>query len=1401
MSLLAVQATPVSAAASSTLNFQGRLLTNSGGLVTDGSYNIEFKLYSAATIDGGETLVQSSCQTNPGPIADEDCLWVETRSGANTVTVNNGYFSAYLGSVTSFPSTINWDQELWVGMNVGGTGAPAWDGEMSPRFKLTAVPYAFRAGAVTNSAGNAFTGDNLVQTTPGTIQALNAAVAAIRLNQAGTGSLLQLQGNGSDMFTVDKAGNTVAFGTLDVKGASVNVGTTTQVGSLILSDGSSNTVTLTANGVTSSYGLTLPAGAGSVGQCLKTDAVTPTLLVFDSCAVGSGITALNGLGATTQTFATGTTGTDFNISSVGSIHTFNIPDASAANRGLVTIGAQTLAGAKTFSSLLTGGGGASFGANLTVTTGGITVTGNSTLATTAGNTLGLGNATGVLTVTGDVSSTFNINGVVVDAAEFNRLDGKNAALLDVNDAVSVAITGTGALASGSIVSGFGTISTANTITGTTINGTTGINTGAVAGTQRIDSSGNLVNIGTITSGLVNGQTISSSANFDGSLTVATTTTLNGALVVSGAGSLAVKKGTDYSTAGASNSASFTGSVIRLTGISTQTINGITGTSDGRIITLVNAAAQAAVISNQSGSAPTITERIITGTGADISLIPDASIDLSYDITTQRWRVIGGLGGTLVTNVGSIAGSNVNGAVISGNTLNLTIANGTNGGVLTATDQTIGGLKTFSSGLTITSGQNLTFNADVITDLTGTGLTLSGTSLVVNYGSGAGTAVQGNTALTCASGSGNLSGGGNTITLGSGGSCSAISITNAPTFTTSVTSPSFIGTGAVSLSSGGVGDLTLTSGSGVTVFGNTTMRRAGGLTFELNNIANTTYTITNTDVTAVANLLVEGSITGASLSGVGTSLTALNATNITSGTIGDAYLSANVIVKSGLQTLTGLKTFDAGLTITTGQNFTVNGDVFTDLTGSGLVLSGATLTVDATSATGFIRNGGNTLGGLMTIGTSDSNGVSFITAGSNKLSILSGGNVGINNSNPGNRLNINTPTTAVAATEAVISSTSATNKGLVIQGATSQSALLLALQSSTGTQLSGFNSSGGLVLGLTTLSSTATLARSIDLPDAAGTICLSNTDACGFVRLASGTIQTDATANNTIDINKTNATGNLILLKKSGGAVFTVANTGALQIQDTSSTALDIRNVGGTSYFSVDTSSGTVRIGPSVADANGVLFVLDTKNTTGNPTGINGGSYYNSADKKSKCFENDMWTQCSGWQYLGKSTWVSGNTMPPLSIPPRKHLQIRFLIGGYDSNGIGRIRFGTGGVIDTGTNYATSLVQGATLNITSTSTAGMPVAVTGVRTGRYIWMDVYNDASYVKRTNGLGTTTSNSAATIPVQSQIAGLWANTTGTIDIIDSISCTTITGGCTASNYNNDYGITEFQVWGRDDD
>ena len=50
----------------------------------------------------------------------------------------------------------------------------------------------------------------------------------------------------------------------------------------------------------------------------------------------TGLTALNGLTAQVQYFATGTSGTDFNISSSTATHTFNLPTASATNRGLLS---------------------------------------------------------------------------------------------------------------------------------------------------------------------------------------------------------------------------------------------------------------------------------------------------------------------------------------------------------------------------------------------------------------------------------------------------------------------------------------------------------------------------------------------------------------------------------------------------------------------------------------------------------------------------------------------------------------------------------------------------------------------------------------------------------------------------------------------------------------------------------------------------------------------------------------------------------------------------------------------------------------------------------------------------------------------------------------------------------
>lgn len=89
----------------------------------------------------------------------------------------------------------------------------------------------------------------------------------------------------------------------------------------------------------------LPVGSNNF--ILTADSTAPGGVKWSNVS-GLAITNINGLTNTLQYFATGTSGTGFNISSSGSTHTFNIPIAGTGATGLVTGIAQTFGGAKTF---------------------------------------------------------------------------------------------------------------------------------------------------------------------------------------------------------------------------------------------------------------------------------------------------------------------------------------------------------------------------------------------------------------------------------------------------------------------------------------------------------------------------------------------------------------------------------------------------------------------------------------------------------------------------------------------------------------------------------------------------------------------------------------------------------------------------------------------------------------------------------------------------------------------------------------------------------------------------------------------------------------------------------------------------------------------------------------------
>jgi len=143
LTFVQLHSTPVaSATAASTVNFQARLQSAAGAIVPDGTYNVEFKLYSG-----------SSCNPTTGSSCTVE--WTEDylNSASQGLQTRNGYLSANLGSITAFSGSIQWDQQLWLSMNIGGTtsGTVTWDGAMKPYMNLTAVPAAFSANQLANT--------------------------------------------------------------------------------------------------------------------------------------------------------------------------------------------------------------------------------------------------------------------------------------------------------------------------------------------------------------------------------------------------------------------------------------------------------------------------------------------------------------------------------------------------------------------------------------------------------------------------------------------------------------------------------------------------------------------------------------------------------------------------------------------------------------------------------------------------------------------------------------------------------------------------------------------------------------------------------------------------------------------------------------------------------------------------------------------------------------------------------------------------------------------------------------------------------------------------------------------------------------------------------------------------
>ena len=171
---------------------------------------------------------------------------------------------------------------------------------------------------------------------------------------SGTSSTLLSNTSGANAVTINAAGilsisesTSSNGGSITLTATEVDGSTTNELQTLAnTSDATSHTVTLSNSGgsfkLVEGSNITLTtSGTGSDG----------IITISSTGGGGGGITDLNGLTGATQTFATGTSGSDFNINSTGTTHTFNLPTASASVRGALSSADWT-----TFNSKVGGSG-------------------------------------------------------------------------------------------------------------------------------------------------------------------------------------------------------------------------------------------------------------------------------------------------------------------------------------------------------------------------------------------------------------------------------------------------------------------------------------------------------------------------------------------------------------------------------------------------------------------------------------------------------------------------------------------------------------------------------------------------------------------------------------------------------------------------------------------------------------------------------------------------------------------------------------------------------------------------------------------------------------------------------------------------------------------------------------
>ena len=470
-----------------------------------------------------------------------------------------------------------------------------------------------------------------------------------------------------------------------------------------------------------------------------------------------------------------------------------------------------------------------------------------------------------------------------------------------------------------VVSGGG-VSALATPTGSNANG------GAISGTTLTLSLADATNPGLVSTGT---QSFAGAKTFTSAITAPTTTnTINNLIINSGA----LSGITDYSQASGNFAMMGTGTFGTGTGV--ISLNGNTTLAAGKTLAL-------------TGSTSGTLGFTVPATVTSYSLTwPSAVATTAGQVLTST------TGGVLswtspttgVTTLGSPSSTSyANGGYISGSSLYLAYADGTNPGLLSTVTQSIAGTKTFTSAITAPTTTN-TIN-----------------SLIINAG-----ALSGITGYTQASGNFAISGTG-TFSTGSG----AVTLNGAATAASSLT---VTGTAALN------GNTTLATGKTLTLTGlNSSLLKTNASGVVSAAVAGTDYqspislgttvdATTANGATFASNVLTLGFATGSYPGLVSTAAQ----------TFAGAKIFSNNVSVGGTLGVTGATTLSSTLSVTGNQtntgNFSQTG-TGTFSTGTGAVSLNGNTTISGTN-TLTVGTGATTLGGSLSVGGAASNDVAY-----------------------------------------------------------------------------------------------------------------------------------------------------------------------------------------------------------------------------------------------------------------------------------------------------------------------------------------------------------------------------------------------------------------------------------------